>query len=100
MLTALAMCCMAALTPTFLGSTSSPMSRSVPARRAVPVPPPAPAVMATPMSMSLEVVDVDVAPGATGTVTVGLAAGGDAGDERLGGGGGTGMFELPASSRD
>ena len=74
MLTALARCCSAALTPTFLGSTSMAMSRRPPAFRAVTVPPsPGPAAIATPTGMS------DGPVPATGTGATGRAA-------RVGGG--------------
>src|SRR3954470_17348438 len=101
MLTALARCCSAALTPTFSGSTSSPMSRSVPARRAVTVPPPPPPAMATPSPRSLEAVAV-AAIGARGTAAgrpAGWAGGGAVYEDCLGGfGGGDGIAGLQLSS--
>src|SRR3954469_25007650 len=52
MLTALARCWSAALTPTWCGSTTSAMSRSPPARRAVTVPDAATAAMEIPSPSS------------------------------------------------
>src|SRR5262245_1391465 len=108
MLTALARCCSAALTPTFLGSTTMAMSRRPPALRAVTVPPsPEPAVIATPIGIS-----VGPAPptgsGATGRAGwgrgagAGFPAGGAAGDDGFAGAGfvpgfddGSGTGRLP-----
>src|SRR5690348_6896913 len=102
MLTALARCCSAALTPTFSGSTSRAMSRSVPACRAVIVLPlPPSAAIATPRPRSPAAVVLGPGPtGATGMAAgrrADLAAAGGVGedDDRLGG---EGMVGLQMSS--
>src|SRR6476646_3222577 len=82
MLTALARCWSAALTPTWCGLTTSAMSRSQPARRAVTVPDVASAAMEIPRpsSPAADGGEVDENEG-IGTATGGLAGlpGGGAG---------------------
>src|ERR1700679_531240 len=81
MLTAFARCWRAALTPTLAGLTSSDMSRSPPAFRAVTVPlSPAPDANATPMGISFGPVgNAEAASRTLGVVDSGDGAGATAG---------------------